>query len=357
MNAPRRNFLTGLAALGAGALVSACRTSPPALAVGPAAAGRIDVHHHHSPPAYVAALTARGLGEPPTHAWTVERSLADMDRAGVDVAVTSITTPAVSFLDGDAARSVARECNEYSARLRADVPGRFGSFAAVPLPDVEGALREVAYALDTLRADGVGLMTSYGGKYLGDPAFAPLFEELNRRKAVVFTHPTVGPCCRAMVPDVPPSIIEFATDTSRAIASWLFSGRAARCPDVRIIFSHGGGTVPFLAERYTRLPLVNKDLAARVPDGVERALARCYYDTAQASHPMALASLTRLVPMSQVVFGTDYPFRIAEDHVKGLAAYGFSATDLRAIHRDNALRLLPQVSADREGRGNRTTAG
>ena len=134
MNGPRRDFLTGLAALGAGALVSGCRTGSPALAVGPAAARRIDVHHHHSPPAYVAALKARGLGEPPTHAWTVERSLADMDRAGV--AVTSITTPAVSFLDGEEARRVARECNEYSAKLRADVPGRFGVFAALPLPDV-----------------------------------------------------------------------------------------------------------------------------------------------------------------------------------------------------------------------------
>jgi len=303
------------------------------------------VHHHHSPPALLAALKARSMGEPPTHAWTVERSLADMDRAGVSTAITSITTPAVSFLEGEEARRVARECNDYSAKLRADFPRRFGMFAAVPMPDVDGALREVAYALDTLGADGVGLMTSYGGKYLGDPAFAPLFDELNRRKAVVYTHPTVGPCCRAMVPDVPASAIEFATDTSRTIASWLFSGRAARCPDVKIIFSHAGGTMPFITERYTRLPLVSKDLAARVPDGVEQALRRCYYDTAQASHPMALASLTKVVPISQVVFGTDYPFRTAEDHVKGLTAYGFSASDLRAIDRDNALRLLPRLGA------------
>jgi predicted TIM-barrel fold metal-dependent hydrolase len=170
-------------------------------------------------------------------------------------------------------------------------------------------------------------------------------DELNRRRAVVYTHPTTANCCANLVPDVPESIIEWGTDTSRTIASFVFSGTAARCPDMKIIFSHGGGTMPFLAERYTRLPLINKSLAARVPNGVEHELRRFYYDTAQASHPMALASLTRLVPASQVVFGTDFPYRTAADHVKGLAAWGFSAGDLRAIERDNAVRLMPRLGA------------
>jgi predicted TIM-barrel fold metal-dependent hydrolase len=166
-------------------------------------------------------------------------------------------------------------------------------------------------------------------------------EELNRRRAVVYTHPTTPNCCGNLVPGVPESIIEWGTDTTRTIASLLFSGTAARFRDMTLIFSHGGGTLPFLTERFVRLPLINTSLAAHVPDGVETALRRFYYDTAQAAHPYALASLTKLIPVSQIVFGTDFPYRTAIDHVKGLAGYGFSAGDLAAIDRDNAVRLMP----------------
>jgi len=305
---------------------------------------RIDVHHHHTPPPYVAAITARNVPGP-VRDWTPEKSLADMDEAGVTTALTSITTPAMRFLDDPGARKLARECNEYSAKLAADSKGRFGMFAVMPMPHVEATLQEIAYALDTLKADGIGLLTSYGDKWLGDPAFAPVMDELNRRQAVVYTHPTTADCCGGLIPDVPESIIEWGTDTTRTIASLVFSGTAARLRDVKFIFSHGGGTLPFLTERFVRLPLINKTLAPRVPNGVEHELRRFYYDTAQAAHPFALASLTRLVPVSQIVFGTDYPYRTAADHVKGLTAYGFSPSDLMAIDRDNALRLLPRLKA------------
>ena len=303
---------------------------------------RIDVHHHHTPPPYLAAIVAKNIPGP-VRDWSAAKSIADMDAAGVATALTSITTPALRFLDDAAARKVARECNEYSAKLAADSKGRFGTFAAMPMPYVDATLREIAYALDTLKADGIGLLTSYGDKWLGDPAFAPVMDELNRRKAVVYTHPTTANCCANLIPDVPESIIEWGTDTTRTIASLVFSGTAARCHDVKIIFSHGGGTMPFLAERFLRLPLINKKLAARVPNGVEHELKRFFYDTAQVAHPMALASLTRLVPASQIVFGTDFPYRNAAEHVKGLTAYGFSAADLAAIDRDNAVRLMPRL--------------
>jgi predicted TIM-barrel fold metal-dependent hydrolase len=218
-------------------------------------------------------------------------------------------------------------------------------FAAMPMPHVEGTLQEIAYALDTLKADGIGLLTSYGDKWLGDPAFTPVLEELNRRRAVVYTHPTTANCCGNLIPDVPESIIEWGTDTTRTIASLVFSGSAARFRDVQLIFSHGGGTLPFLTERFLRLPLINKNLATRVPNGVEHELKRFYYDTAQAAHPYALASLTKLIPVSQIVFGTDFPYRTAAEHVKGLTDYGFSASDLQAIDRDNAVRLLPRLNA------------
>jgi predicted TIM-barrel fold metal-dependent hydrolase len=335
----RREFLGGIAALGAGALLAPDQTEGQ---MATTKGHRIDVHHHHTPPPYLAALTARNiLG--PVREWTPEKSLADMDRAGVATALTSITTPALRFLDEPGARKVARECNEYSAKLAADSKGRFGMFAAMPMPHVEATLHEIAYALDSLKADGIGLLTSYGDKWLGDPAFAPLMQELNRRKAVVYTHPTTANCCGNLIADVPDAIIEWGTDTTRTIASLVFSGTASRFSDVKFIFSHGGGTLPFLTERFTRLPQANKNVAARLPNGVEHELRRFYYDTAQAAHPYALASLTKLIPISQIVFGTDYPYRTAADHVKGLTDYGFSAPDLMAIERGNALRLLPHL--------------
>jgi predicted TIM-barrel fold metal-dependent hydrolase len=305
---------------------------------------RIDVHHHHTPPPYLAALVAGNIPGP-VRDWTPDKSLADMDQAGVATALTSITTPALRFLDDPGARKVARECNEYSAKLAGDSKGRFGMFAAMPMPYVEATLQEIAFALDTLRADGIGLLTSYGDKWLGDPAFAPVMSELNRRKAVVYTHPTTANGCANLIPDVPESIIEWGTDTTRTIASLVFSGTAARLPDVKWIFSHGGGTLPFLTERFVRLPSINKHLAARVPHGVEHELRRFYYDTAQAAHPYALASLTKLVPVSQIVFGTDFPYRTAAEHVKGLTGYGFGASDLLAIDRGNAVRLMPHLEA------------
>jgi predicted TIM-barrel fold metal-dependent hydrolase len=337
----RREMLAGLAALGAGSITSHHQAEAQ---MSTGKAHRIDVHHHHTPPPYLAAITARNIPGP-VRDWTPEKSLADMDKAGVATALTSITTPAMRFLDDAGARKVARECNDYSARLVADSRGRFGMFAVMPMPYVEGTLHEIAYALDTLKADGIALLTSYGDKWLGDPVFTPVMEELNRRRAVVYTHPTTANCCGNLIPDVPESIIEWGTDTTRTIASLVFSGTAARFRDLSIIFSHGGGTLPFLTERFVRLPLINKSLAVRVPNGVEAELKRFYYDTAQAAHPYALASLTRLIPLSQIVFGTDYPYRTASDHVKGLTEYGFSASDLQAIDRDNAVRLLPRLKA------------
>jgi 6-methylsalicylate decarboxylase len=337
----RREFLAGAAALGASALAARRETEAQ---MSPATPHRIDVHHHHTPPPYLAALVANDV-RGPVREWTPEKSLADMDAAGVATALVSITTPALRFLDEAGARRVARQCNEYTARLVADSHGRFGMFAAMPLPSVDGTLQEIAYALDTLRADGIGLLTSYGDRWLGDPAFTPVLEELNRRRAVVYTHPTTANCCGNLIPDVPEAIIEWGTDTTRTIASLVFGGAAARFRDLTLIFSHGGGTLPFLTERFVRLPLTNTRLAARVPNGVEHELKRFYYDTAQAAHPYALASLTKLVPASHIVFGTDFPYRNAAEHVKGLADYGFAAGDLQAIERDNAVRLMPRLKA------------
>lgn len=269
-----------------------------------------------------------------------------MDKAGVATAVLSVTTPGLNFTYGDFARALARESNEYAAKIKSDHKGRFGSFAMIPLLDTEGSLREIEYALDTLKAEGIGLLTSYHDKWLGDPAFTPVMEELNRRKAVVYTHPTAADCCVNVVRDIPPVMIEFGTDTTRTIASVLFSGTAAKFPDIRWIFSHAGGTMPFLIERFVRHPLLQPDVKPMVPNGVLPELRGFWYDTAQTANAPAMAALTKVVPTSQIVFGTDYPYRTSIDHVKGLRDCGvFSEAELRAIERDNPLKLLPQLAA------------
>jgi predicted TIM-barrel fold metal-dependent hydrolase len=302
---------------------------------------RVDVHHHVTPPLFLSELRKQLLDLPPMRAWTVQKSLDDMDAAGVATSIASVTNPGIWFGDAAQSRRLARDFNDYAARLAGDHPGRFGVFAALPLPDTEGSLREIEYALDTLKADGIGLMTNYGDTWLGDPAYDPVMAELNRRKAVVYTHPVAATCCAHLLPDIRDAVIEFATDTTRAMARIMFSGTAAKFPDICWIFSHAGGTAPFLAERLLRVPMGSKELAARVPNGVMHELRKFHYDLAQASHPYALASLTRLVPTSQMLFGTDFPFRTAADHVKGLLEWGFGEADLHAIDCGNALRLMP----------------
>jgi 6-methylsalicylate decarboxylase len=347
----RRGFLLG--ALGSAAL-AACSTpstmtgsaasAAPALNLG--RGGRIDVHHHASPPAWIAVARTRGIDGLATN-WSAEKSLADMDRGGVQTSIVSVTTPGVVFpdLDRAAGRRLARECNEWQARLAADSRGRFGFFAALPMLDTEGALQEIAYSLDTLKADGIGLLTSYETKWLGDPGFFPIMEELNRRKAVVYTHPTAAACCRTLQDNVQPVMIEFGTDTTRTIASILFNGNARRFRDIRWIFSHGGGTMPFLIERFVRNPILVPGSAALFPEGVLPELRRFYYDTAQVPNAAALSALTKVVPTTQIVFGTDFPYRTAFDHVKGLREAGlFDEPTLAMIERQTAMGLLPRVT-------------
>jgi predicted TIM-barrel fold metal-dependent hydrolase len=340
----RRHFIAGAAVIAAVGLGKSGRAA--AQAAEAAKPYRIDVHHHLSPPTYIAASNAGNFGDPLMKNWTPEKSLADMDKAGVEVAMLSVTTPALNFISGEPARKLARECNDYAAKLVADHRGRFGSFAMIPLTDVEGSLQEIAYALDTLKADGIGLMTSYGDKWLGDPLFLPVMAELNRRKALVYTHPTAANCCVNLVRTEPPVMIEFGTDTTRAIADIVFSGNARKFPDIRWIFSHAGGTMPFLIERFVRNPLLEPSAKPTVPEGTLAELKRFFYDTAQTSNKAAMSALTAIIPVSQIVFGTDFPYRTSIDHVKGLRESGvFTDAQLMDIERGNALKLLPRLAS------------
>ncbi len=345
--ASRRGFLTGLLAVGAAGVLpsGASAAATDSTSTTTAAARRIDTHHHFFSPTYVKALDAKGLAVPIVKNWSIARTLDDMDKAGVATALLSVTTPQVGFTTEAAeAQRLARESNEYAAELGRSHPGRFGSFAMLPMQSTDAALAELAYALDVLKADGIGLLTSYGNKWLGSADFTPVMEELNRRKAVLYTHPTVAPCCIDLLPKVPPTVIEFGTDTTRTIVDIVFSGTAARCPDVNFIFSHAGGTLPFLTERLLKAPVIDKSLLPRVPNGVLHELQRFHYDTAWSANRYALPSLLALVGTPQVLFGSDYPYRTGADNVAGLLEYGkFSQADLEAIGRGNALRLLPSL--------------
>ena len=336
----RRRFLTGFGALGASALVPGCQTPGGSE---PGQSSRIDVHHHIAPPGYSQELSALMLG----HAkWSVQATLDEMEKSGIRTAFTSLINPGLQAWMGKAQESqkIARISNEYAAQLMRDHPGRFGSFASIPFPDVDGSLREIEYAYDTLKADGIYLWTSYQGKLLGDPAFFPILEELNRRRAVIYTHPATPACCARIMPYISINAIEGPVDTTRTMMSLVFQGGAAKYPDIRWIFSHSGGVTPFLLSRFVREEQ-EKDRKAQVPNGVMHELRKFHYDTAQGHHEGALKALLAIIPTSQVLYGTDYPFwdgrRVSADLAKG----DLNAADRIAIDRGNAMRLFPRLKA------------
>ncbi len=311
---------------------------------------RIDVHHHILPPDYVATVGDDRIGPlilaGRTPEWTPAMSVEAMDRNGIATAVTSISAPGLWFGDDEESVRLARLCNEYAASIRRDHPGRFGVFASLPLPDVDASLAEIEYALDTLGADGIGLLTSYGDRYPGDPAFAPVFDELDRRGAAVYFHPTNAPCSQCL-PEIPAATLDFPFDTTRAVVSLLYSGTFARCRDIRFIFSHAGGTVPFLAERIARLG-ARPGFKEKVPNGVLPELERLYYDTALSANWLAFRSLLELVAPDKILFGSDYPFApeaTMTATVKGLIELGLEPEVLRGIERNNALELFPGIRA------------
>lgn len=336
----RRAALAGMAGIGATAMLSGVASSQ-----AKANPRRIDVHHHTEPP-FLLARTRAGLlaGSPYGNdvvAWTPERSLEQMDQWGIATAILSNPTAWASFKDEGP--DLCRRSNEYSAQLRADHKGRFGFFGAVPLPDTDAALKEAAYALDTLKADGIGLITSYGDKWPGDPLFDPLFAELNRRKTVVFIHPTAPGCCGRLVPGIPAPTIEFMFDVTRCITAMLFRGVFTRYPDIRFIFTHDGAALPMLADRITRNAGVVKTSGFATQASAMAVLKRLHYDITTSTSRPALTALRAFVPVSQMLFGTDFPFLRPGDTVPGLDHFGFTAAELAAINRGNAEKLFPQL--------------
>jgi predicted TIM-barrel fold metal-dependent hydrolase len=329
--------LSGFAAVAANAAVPAATR---AQSEQPVNTGRIDIHRHFVPPGYVVDKARTWLNDRST----AGRQVEEMDQAGVALSVISISAPGIHHQELTDLRGFSRLSNDFMARLRADYPGRFGLFAYLPIPDIDATLREIEYALDTLKADGVHMLTNYGDKFLGEEMFAPIFEELNRRGAVLYTHPTGHPCCENLVPGLRDADIEYGTNTTRAIAKFVFSGHSRRYPKMRVIWSHAGGTMPFLIRRFEKRVRDSKEFQPVLPQGFLPEVQKFYYDIAQAPERAPMAALRAVVPVSQIMFGTDYPHLTTVEHITGLAECGvFNAAELSAIGRDNALRLLPTL--------------
>jgi 6-methylsalicylate decarboxylase len=309
----------------------------------------IDTHVHFYPPEYQKAWidweSARGVPHFPTQlTWSPERALEAMDRSGISCAVLSVPSTPGLWFDGTSATAqrMARICNDYAARMMADFPGRYALFATLPMLDTESTLREIDYVFETLRADGIGLQSSYGDRWLGDPSFRPVFDELDRRKAVVYVHPVAPTCCTNLSVGALPAVIEVPHDTTRTVTSLLLSGGFARWRNIRWLFSHAGGTVPMMAGRIEAFYGSRPNLAEFAPAGILGELRRLYYDTANATSAPAVAALRELVPTSHITYGTDYPY-FPFDQLKDLAKLKFSAEELRAISSENALTLLPRL--------------
>ncbi|MCG3193815.1 MAG: hypothetical protein DIJKHBIC_03069 [Thermoanaerobaculia bacterium] len=314
--------------------------------------GRIDIHHHLVPPAFAAAMERKGLREiagVPLPAWNPRHSLDVMDANSIQTALLSLSAPGVFFDDVEQARDLARACNEYAADLKAKNPGRFGSFAVLPTPFTAPACAEAAYALDKLEADGVVLLGSTEGRFLGDPAYEDLMMELDARRAVVLVHPNLHASSRQLGLGAPGFLLEFPCDTTRAAVNLILTGTVERYPRIRWILAHAGGFLPYVAWRVS-LASASPELQERAPRGVLTYMRRFYYDTALSPSRYSMAALRELVDPSHILFGSDYPFApaplVALECQTLERASGWPDTAKLGINRGHALTLFPRYKGE-----------
>jgi 6-methylsalicylate decarboxylase len=310
---------------------------------------RIDVHHHFLADEYIASwgeekfksISAAGS----VARWSVDLSLDLMEVSNTETSLLSVSSPGWPPGSPQQVRKLARACNELAATVVQKHPGRFGMFASLPLPSVDLALEEIAYCFDQLGAFGATLFTNYEGRHLGDPVNEPLFDELNRREAVVFVHP-ITPAGGKTLAMVSESMLDYPFETTRAIVSLLYHGTPQRYPKIKFVFSHAGGALPYLAGRVALFSELNPKFQQRGFEGVIPAVRDFYFDMADSVNAYTLGTLRALVPMDHLLFGSDIPFARKERiqlAVEGYAKAGFSDAELRCIERENALTLFPRL--------------
>jgi 6-methylsalicylate decarboxylase len=312
------------------------------------AAGMIDVHFHLIPQFYREAVyevgTGPAIGRYPD--WTPALALELMDKHWIALAMLSLGQPGVGFLSSDKAAALGRRCNDYSAELIARRPKRFGCFGLVPMHDIDAAIAEARYCLETLRFEGISLFASYGEKFLGDAAFDPLLRYLDSRHTVVHVHPSLHPSSKSLDLPWPGFMIEYPFDTTRAAVNLLFSGALERFANIRFILSHAGGTLPYLAWRLSVAPMIDKRLKQKTREEIFAGLKTFWYDNALASGPQPMGALSRIAAADRIVFGSDWPFcndRVVTEEVADFTAPDFlDPRTVAMIARDNALKLFPQ---------------
>ena len=273
-----------------------------------------------------------------------------MRSQNISTAILSLTAPGCTLLKGHASAQLARAVNVEAASIRDAAPSQFGFFAALPnlIDNVQVGLEEVAYALDHLNADGVTLYTRYGStnNYLGHEMFTPLWEELHRRSAVVFIHPTHSVDTNLVNGKLPQPIIDYPHETGRTATDLIMSGAMRRYPNVRIILSHAGGTLPYLAARAANV-LYDYNLSDQTPEEFLEDARRFYFDLALSSNEYTLGLLLKFARESHVLYGSDFPYaptKSIETHTLMLENYGLRGIAKDQIGRDNALALLPRLA-------------
>ncbi len=290
----------------------------------------------------------------PNPKWSVEQAKKQMSQLGIETAIVSITAPGTMIYqdDKEKARSFARELNEYSADLVKNNPKQFGYFASLPpLTDVEGTLAEIDYVHSTLKPDGYTLFTSYGhdhDRYLGHPTFQPIWAKLNKIKAVVFIHPSEPPTTVVDRYLLPP-LIDYPQETTRTAADIVVTGTRAKFPDVKIILSHAGGTLPFIAHRISLAGLVPDTHCPRNQVQILEDFRSFYYDTALSASAPQLHALLEFVGPSKILFGSDIPYApppavsyITKDLDKFFLGKSHEYENIwRAINHENAKHLFP----------------
>ena len=310
---------------------------------------RIDVHFHIIPQFYVDAAydagAAPAIGRYP--AYSPDLALEIMDSSGIQVALTSISQPGVQFAPAAAGAALARRCNEYAAELRQKFPGRFGAFGLIPMQDTSAALKEIDYCLDVLKFEGVCLFASYQGVYLGDPKFDPIFEHLDRLRAVVFVHPTSHPSTKNVPLNLPHFMLEFLFDTTRAATNMVMSGTLARNRNLKIILAHGGGVIPYIGWRLSVAPLIDRRLSSMSPEIILSGLKDFWFDVALSPSAATLHALSDFAGVERLLFGSDWPYATKDVVGRALTELG-SVDEYRRssdkIDRTNALPLFPQLA-------------
>jgi predicted TIM-barrel fold metal-dependent hydrolase len=309
----------------------------------------IDTHHHMLPDFFFEATneSANPVGGLKPQPWSPEASLAFMEEAGIDIAVLSISTPGIELQDQLASWELARKCNDFAATMIARYPLRFGALGSVPMPNIDDAIEEAIYALDVLRLDGLVLFTNSQGIYLGDQRLKPLFKELQNRKATVFIHPNASPDPVAHALGLTDNIIDFPGDTTRAIAQLHYGGTFAETPDIKYVFSHAGGTAPYLAGRFGIVDEMRVMGDSSTTGTTADSFRRLYWDTALAWSEPVLNTLRHIAGMDKVVFGTDFPYIRKDLAIKGKQRIGvnpdLSADEKKQVFAGNALQLFPRL--------------